>query len=61
MHTVLDLEANGPIAENDETLEERLGKASSSSFLVHDDGSKLLMVSDKHHLLAAQDKGNHTF
>lgn len=42
MHSVLDLESNGSVSEDDETFEEGLGETSSSGLLVHDDGTELL-------------------
>ena len=59
MHAILDLKADGAVAENDEALEERLGEACASRFLVHDDWAELLVVADEDDLLAAQDERDH--
>lgn len=44
VHAVLDLESNGSIAEEDESLKEGLGKSCSGGFLVHDRGAELRMI-----------------
>ena len=42
VHTVLNLETNWAVAEDDETLEERLCETCTGSFLIHNDRSELL-------------------
>ena len=42
MHTVLNLETNWAVAEDDETLEEGLCETCTGSFLIHNDRSELL-------------------
>ena len=59
MHSVLDLESDRTIAQDDEALEERLRQARPCRFLVHDDGAQLLMVTNKNHLSTSEYQGNH--
>ena len=61
MHTILNLESNGSVAEYDETFEERLGETGTSSFFVHDDWTELLVITDENDLFASEDERNHTF
>lgn len=77
MHPVLDLQADRPVLENNKPLKKRLGESCSCSFLVHDDGPKLLeevnndgkssakftylMISNKDNLFAPKNQRNHTF
>jgi hypothetical protein len=41
VHAVLDLKANGTVAEEDEALKEGLGETGASGLLVHDGGTEL--------------------
>lgn len=59
MHAVLDLESNRPVPEDDETLEEGLSEACTGCFLVHDDGSELLMITNEDDLFTAENERNH--
>lgn len=61
VHSVLDLQTNGSVTEDDEPFKQRLRKTSPRSFLVHDDGTELLMIADKDDLLAAHDERDHAF
>lgn len=60
MHPVLYLQANGPIAEDDQALEQGLSETCTGCFLVHDDRSELLVIADEDDLLAAEDERDHT-
>ena len=42
MHPVLHLKTNGAVAQQDQTLKQRLGKARASSLFIHDYRPKLL-------------------
>ncbi|KAJ7264918.1 hypothetical protein B0H12DRAFT_215232 [Mycena haematopus] len=42
MHAVLNLKSNGAVAQNDESLEERLCETGARRLLVHDDRAELL-------------------
>ena len=59
MHAILDIESNRGAAEDDQALKQRLIETGLGSFLVHDDGTQLLMIAHKHHLLASKDQRNH--
>jgi len=61
VHSILDLESDRTISQDDETLEERLGEPRACSFLIHDDGAQLLMVTDEDHLSTPEHQGDHTF
>src|SRR5690349_17681509 len=61
MHSILHVKANWSASENNETFKERLVQSRFRGLLVHDDGTKLLMVSNKNHLLASQDQRDHAF
>jgi len=47
MHSILDLQADGPILEEDQAFEEGLGQARSCSFLVHNNGAELLKITKR--------------
>ena len=59
MHAILHLQTNWTVAENNQTLKQRLGEASTGSFLVHDDGTELLVITHEHDLLTAEDERYH--
>ena len=59
MHAILHLQTDWTIAENNQALKQRLGETSSSSFLVHDDGTELLVITDEHDLLTAKHERYH--
>jgi hypothetical protein len=59
MHAILDLESNGTITQDDQSLEQRLGEACAGRLFVHNDWSKLLVISNKDDLATSQDKRNH--
>jgi len=61
MHSVLDLKSDRTIAQHNEALEERLGEACPCGFLIHDNGAKLLMVTDEDYLPTSEHKWDHTF
>jgi hypothetical protein len=61
MHAVLHLQTNRPIAEYDQTFEERLCETSARSLLVHDNWTKLLMIADEDNLLTPKHQRDHTF
>lgn len=44
VHSILYLQTNGPVAEENEPFEERLSEASSGGLLAHDGGSQLGMI-----------------
>ncbi|RUS31225.1 hypothetical protein BC938DRAFT_478226 [Jimgerdemannia flammicorona] len=53
VHAVLNLQANRPDAQDNETFEEGLAETRARGLLVHNDRTELLMIADKHGLLAA--------
>src|SRR4051812_5062930 len=59
MHTVLNLKSNGRASQDDKTLEQRLVESGSCSFLVHDNGSQLLVITNKHDLLTSEYQWDH--
>lgn len=61
VHSILNSESNRAVAQDDESFEKRLGKTSSRSLFVHDDRSKLLMVTNEYDLFTSHDQRNHAF
>lgn len=61
VHAVLHLESYRTVSENDETFEQGLRETGLGCLLVHDDGSELLMITDKDNLFASHDEGDHAF
>ena len=59
MHAILDLESNGPNAEHDEALEQRLAEAGTCRLLAHDDRAELAVVADEYELLGAEHHRHH--
>ncbi|RNA40826.1 hypothetical protein BpHYR1_006775 [Brachionus plicatilis] len=59
MHAVLDLESNGPYAEADKALEQRLAEARARRLLAHDHGAQLTVVADQYELAGAQHHWHH--
>ena len=53
MHPVLDSQSDGSVAQEYESFKERLGEPSPSSFFVHDDRAKLLVVANEDGLFTA--------
>jgi hypothetical protein len=45
--------------QDDQTFKQRLAQSSSGGLLVHNDWSKLLMISDKDGLFSAKNQGDH--
>jgi hypothetical protein len=61
VHSVLNLKSDRPVPKKHQALEEGLSQTCSSSLLVHDDRTKLLVIAYKDDLLAPENKRNHTF
>ena len=61
MHSVLDLESDWTVTQDDEALEERPGETRPCGFVIRYDGAQLLMVANEDYLSASKDQGDHTF
>ncbi len=58
---VLDLQAEGADAQDDETLEEGLAEAAQGRLLAHDDRAELAVVPHQDQLFGAQHRRHHAF